>query len=670
MNVSTDEIALNTLYSDQKQINQAECQQCQNSNRKQYIPNRDDTIDMLDNGCEDDDRNQFASPRTTFYSESINFLHPSETPLHIDLASTCSDAPTTVKSCRYRRAVVGETPGQVLHTPEKEDGPSAEAPSDDNTDDTCTSPPSATLARRFDLLIQATEQQRHRRASSHTENETLGVARVSRPCDDDDNTDTMSTWCREDDTFEGEGHEDHIANSNHLNITAPRQSLCNDSTSSREKQCLGNDNTDLPNPENESFTHDEESVGILSLHAPLDHLSAHLSQSAVTYNDPMHSQRKQLLQKLRSQLSRRTSESSPVISEGKRQSETQHSSSHFSEKGHHTLGEKIFQEVTEPHQHVTIANGDTSQHSRNVDPDNICNENGDNTDRSAKRSKVTEMQSDDSAVLQTNEQLHSGKQPQYTINNCGHASRHKGQGDATDRGFMNLHDSKPLILITAVSDSVKKRAMLVFKKIGVNFLAKSDFIPEATHLICGTPTRSEKFLAACARGLWVVRPDYIEACAMQNCLVSEAAYEWISSSSSAKDIASAPRRWRLKLAKLQCEGTKPFGAFDTWTVVLFTRPTMYASFRRLLVGGGAIVLDPSTENVHAFLQVTHVFVESSLQTVPGLRRVFESCSQNTLFLRPEYLSDFLIREISPDCDPDRLAEVKLDVNKYFTPKET
>ena len=52
----------------------------------------------------------------------------------------------------------------------------------------------------------------------------------------------------------------------------------------------------------------------------------------------------------------------------------------------------------------------------------------------------------------------------------------------------------------------------IITRLGGVWDQRPHFSLECTHVVIGgSPTRSEKFLAACASGRWVLRPEYLEA---------------------------------------------------------------------------------------------------------------------------------------------------------------
>ncbi|CAJ1068536.1 LOW QUALITY PROTEIN: SMC5-SMC6 complex localization factor protein 1 [Xyrichtys novacula] len=118
-----------------------------------------------------------------------------------------------------------------------------------------------------------------------------------------------------------------------------------------------------------------------------------------------------------------------------------------------------------------------------------------------------------------------------------------------------------------------------------------------THLIIPTVLSSEKFLAACAAGKWVVTPDYVLDSMEKGSWLAEEAYE-ISISTSTTPVFYPVRQWREKVSSGRLSG-----AFQGWRVLLMVQePTRWAMFKRLLRAGRAKVyccpLPPSTTVTH------------------------------------------------------------------------
>lgn len=82
----------------------------------------------------------------------------------------------------------------------------------------------------------------------------------------------------------------------------------------------------------------------------------------------------------------------------------------------------------------------------------------------------------------------------------------------------------------------------------------NDFQPLiTTHVIADKPTQSEKYMSACAAGVWVLHAMYLRACERTGEWVDEAPFEWYSfywcfySTNIFIDVCVGP--WRIMEAK-------------------------------------------------------------------------------------------------------------------------
>ena len=230
---------------------------------------------------------------------------------------------------------------------------------------------------------------------------------------------------------------------------------------------------------------------------------------------------------------------------------------------------------------------------------------------------------------------------------------------------MLLDTAPPLVLVTAVSDHLKQRARQTFARFGIEVKLGSDFDLNTTHLISGEPARSEKFLSACARGAWVVRPSYIDACAKAGKMVAEEPYEWTSEyakRSESRQLAATPRRWRLELQRRRQLEPSLRGAFDGWVAALFTRRSHIDGFRRLLEAGGAVVHMTQRDLRASDAQhLTHVFVQSHQldKHWSNLQDFMTVAKNNVECLMSGYIADFLVHTPPPKPGSARYDDVDL-----------
>uniref|UniRef100_A0A8C6X163 BRCT domain-containing protein n=1 Tax=Naja naja TaxID=35670 RepID=A0A8C6X163_NAJNA len=128
-------------------------------------------------------------------------------------------------------------------------------------------------------------------------------------------------------------------------------------------------------------------------------------------------------------------------------------------------------------------------------------------------------------------------------------------------------EGKPKIQLTGFKNEEKKILIQLILKLDCVFF-NSEQYENCTHLIAEKPCKSEKFLAACAAGKWVLTKDYVINSAESGRWLDETTYEWgykiKNDSLYSPQMQSAPKRWREKLSR-----SGATGAFHRWNVVLF-----------------------------------------------------------------------------------------------------
>ncbi|XP_065406255.1 SMC5-SMC6 complex localization factor protein 1 isoform X4 [Chrysemys picta bellii] len=158
-----------------------------------------------------------------------------------------------------------------------------------------------------------------------------------------------------------------------------------------------------------------------------------------------------------------------------------------------------------------------------------------------------------------------------------------------------------------------------------------------THLIAKQLSKSEKFLAACAAGKWILTKDYIINSAESGRWLDETTYEWgykiERDSHYSPQMQSAPKRWRKELT---CSGA--LGAFHRWKVILLVKEgdKRRDSITRVLEAGKAIIYPPQKE-VRA---VTHVFTDNKSVTIEREKHLFEAP-----YYPVQYIGDYLFENV-------------------------
>ncbi|XP_066297598.1 uncharacterized protein [Branchiostoma lanceolatum] len=191
-------------------------------------------------------------------------------------------------------------------------------------------------------------------------------------------------------------------------------------------------------------------------------------------------------------------------------------------------------------------------------------------------------------------------------------------------------------------------------------LQEQPYKPSCTHVISSKPCRSEKYLAACAAGKWVLTRKFVDDSAAAGKWLDESPYEYGHKATLHKafsvTLQQAPRRWRQRIAK------DTVGAFAAWrSIIVVDDQKRRAAYKRLLESGGATVLKAKTvahsQAVYA-PQLTHVFLEKKYDSAFRILR-----RRGVLCLSPDYIAEFLLR--NPPAEP-----AKFDVAVYAASSST
>ncbi|XP_031461142.1 SMC5-SMC6 complex localization factor protein 1 isoform X2 [Phasianus colchicus] len=168
-----------------------------------------------------------------------------------------------------------------------------------------------------------------------------------------------------------------------------------------------------------------------------------------------------------------------------------------------------------------------------------------------------------------------------------------------------------------------------------------------THLIAKKLCKSEKFLAACAAGKWILTKEYIINSAESGRWLDETTYEWgykiEKDTHYSPQMQSAPKRWRKEL---QDSGAP--GAFHRWKVILAVEEgyEQVAPIRRVLEAGKATMC--SSQNVES--DITHVFVLNKFFSVQK-----EKCFSEAQCYPLQYIGDYLLEK---DIQNTEVTQIK------------
>ncbi|XP_053372869.1 DNA topoisomerase 2-binding protein 1-A-like [Mercenaria mercenaria] len=225
-----------------------------------------------------------------------------------------------------------------------------------------------------------------------------------------------------------------------------------------------------------------------------------------------------------------------------------------------------------------------------------------------------------------------------------------------------VQKSPPVFIMSGMSVPERDDYGALVEQLGGTVLDTQMYDDKCTHLVINKVTRNEKFLASLASGKWVLHKSYFEACRQEQRFVEEDFYEWGSEGtlslvknmeSNVRLLAAAARDWRMKIQEEKLKSPTSYGAFCSWRVLLNCDKSRESNYRRLLVAGGATVMNmkpPYSGRIDA----THALLE--LHKVPLQQEDIEKLiSSDCLCLKPEYISGFL-------CNPN------VDVTDYTPPE--
>ncbi|NWS74695.1 SLF1 protein, partial [Crotophaga sulcirostris] len=197
---------------------------------------------------------------------------------------------------------------------------------------------------------------------------------------------------------------------------------------------------------------------------------------------------------------------------------------------------------------------------------------------------------------------------------------------------MASNDQKRIIQLTGFKKQEKKALLKRLSQLDCVFLDNKQY-RNCTHLIAKKLCKSEKFLAACAAGKWILTKEYIMNSAESGRWLDETMYEWgykiEKDTHYSPQRQTAPKRWREELARSRAPG-----AFHTWNVILPAKEgdKRMASIRRVLQAGKATIC--SSQNAEH--NITHIFINDEI-----------FCKQNKKCLSEprcyplQYLGDYL-----------------------------
>ncbi|XP_041926768.1 SMC5-SMC6 complex localization factor protein 1 isoform X1 [Alosa sapidissima] len=187
-----------------------------------------------------------------------------------------------------------------------------------------------------------------------------------------------------------------------------------------------------------------------------------------------------------------------------------------------------------------------------------------------------------------------------------------------------MSSRKRIFQISGIKDAQSKGQLLrAIKQLDGTYIGGPIYRESITHLIVSQAVPSEKFLAACAGGKWIVTPEYLLDSVKLNEWLPEVPYE-VNLSVQSPGLTNPVKAWREKVARGLVSG-----AFQDWVVLLnvvdFKRRDIIS---RILNAGRAVVYLEKPASVH----ITHVINRHVVEDTPDLDVPCTSMRQLALHL--------------------------------------
>ncbi|XP_016093760.1 SMC5-SMC6 complex localization factor protein 1 [Sinocyclocheilus grahami] len=164
-------------------------------------------------------------------------------------------------------------------------------------------------------------------------------------------------------------------------------------------------------------------------------------------------------------------------------------------------------------------------------------------------------------------------------------------------------DNKYIFQMSGIKNHSQKRQLLQgIRKLGGAYIGGSVYKEATTHLIVQKALASEKFLAACAGGKWIVTPEFILDSVNQKAWLPDASYE-LNLTAQTPETPNPLKTWRERVSN----GTVS-GAFQDWVVLIdIDDPVSRSVFVRILKAGRAVVFTDWPTSY----AVTHVLTKNA-----------------------------------------------------------
>ncbi|KAJ0019300.1 hypothetical protein NQD34_006869, partial [Periophthalmus magnuspinnatus] len=180
-----------------------------------------------------------------------------------------------------------------------------------------------------------------------------------------------------------------------------------------------------------------------------------------------------------------------------------------------------------------------------------------------------------------------------------------------NRLLFRMAENRYIFQISGIKKPELKKCLTKgIRKLGGRYIGGSVYQHSSTHFIVPQVLPSEKFLAACAAGKWVVTPNYVLDSVKNGSWLPEESYE-VAISTSTTSTFYPVRQWRERVASGKLKG-----AFQGWRVLLMVqKPARRAMFNRLLKAGRAKVFHYSPPS---YVSITHVMAKPITEATKSL----------------------------------------------------
>ncbi|XP_056394080.1 SMC5-SMC6 complex localization factor protein 1 isoform X2 [Hyla sarda] len=235
-------------------------------------------------------------------------------------------------------------------------------------------------------------------------------------------------------------------------------------------------------------------------------------------------------------------------------------------------------------------------------------------------------------------------------------------GEAGCRHWQTMAEalSQRIVQLTGFRATERETLIQLLGKLPCVFINSEKF-ENCSHLIAKSPSRSEKWLAACAAGKWVLTKEYVINSAESGRWLDEMTFEWgykmEKDTHYSPQMQSAPKRWREHLTH-----TGALGAFSRWKVTLLIEEAdkEREAILRVLTAGQATLYNPHQPDG----EITHVFTNNKSFLEDKQERVYNAPYHSVLYIGT-YLLEDPINDTPEDMSEEQIKELKSSIWKRF-----